>query len=72
MLPESAPKAMKNTLLIIFETRSGTMVRVSIVATKKAAPTRAHILAIVMLARKISKRRLKTASYVTLSGSSPS
>ena len=36
MLPESAPKAMKNTLLIIFEPRSGTMVRVSSVATKKA------------------------------------
>ena len=34
----SAPKAMKNTLLIMFETRSGTIVRVSSVATKKVCP----------------------------------
>ena len=46
----SAPKAKKNTLLITFETRSCTDVRGSSVATKKAAPTRAHILAMVMLA----------------------
>jgi hypothetical protein len=58
----SAPKAIKNTLLIIFDTRSGTIVRVSSVATKKVAPTKAHALAIVILARKISKRRLKIAS----------
>ena len=63
---------MKNTLLIMFETRSGTMVRVSSVATKNAAPNTAHILAMVMLARKTSKRRLKIASYVTLLGSRPS
>ena len=70
--PASAPKAIKNTLLIMFETRSGTIVRVSSVATKKVAPSKAHILAMVMLARKISKRRLKIASNVMLSGSRPS
>jgi hypothetical protein len=68
----SAPKAMKNTLLIMFETRSGTIVRVSSVATKKVAPSKAHILAMVTLARKISKRRLNIASNVMWSGSRPS
>jgi hypothetical protein len=42
--------------------RSGTMVRVSKVATKKIAPTSANMLASVMLATKISTRRLKIAS----------
>ena len=40
----NAPKAIKDTLLNMFETRSGTMVRVSSVATRKTAPTRAHRL----------------------------
>src|SRR5262245_30577744 len=61
----------KNAQPIMFATRSGTIVCVSNVATKKIAPTRANILASVMLCRKISSRRLKMASQVTLFGSRP-
>ena len=43
----------------MLETRSGTIVRVNSVATKKVAPTKAHILAMVMLASKISKRTIE-------------
>ncbi len=69
--PVSTPKMAKKTQPIMFATRSGTMVWVSRVATKKIAPTTANMLASVMLCRKISSRRLKMASQVTLSGSSP-
>src|SRR5882757_329110 len=61
----------KNAQPIMFATRNGTIVCVSNVATKKIAPTRANILASVMLCRKISSRRLKMASQVTLFGSRP-
>ena len=66
----SAPKAIKNTLLIMFETRSGTMVCVSSLATRKTAPTRAHGNGDV--SEEDFQRQLKMPSYVTLSGSSPS
>src|SRR6266550_4921044 len=56
----------------MFATRSGTMVCVSSVATKKIAPTRANKLARVILASTISSRRLNNASDVTLLGSRPS
>ena len=62
MAPVSAPKMAKNAQPIMLATRSGTMVCVSKVATKKIAPTRANMLASVMLCRKISSRRLKMAS----------
>src|SRR5215467_3785745 len=71
MAPVSTPKMAKNAQPIMFATRSGTIVCVSNVATKKIAPTRANILASVMLCRKISSRRLKMASQVTLLGSRP-
>ena len=61
-VPLSAPKPAKNAQPIMFATRSGTMVCVTRVATKKIAPTRANMLARVMLCRKISSRRLKMAS----------
>ena len=62
MSPASAPKTAKNAQPIMLATRSGTIVCVSSVATKKIAPTRANMLASVMLCRKISSRRLKIAS----------
>ena len=62
MVPLSAPKPAKNAQPIMLATRSGTMVCISKVATKKIAPTRANMLASVMLCRKISSRRLKIAS----------
>ena len=71
MAPVSKPKTAKKAQPIMLATRSGTMVWVSRVATKKTAPTSANMLASVMLCRKISSRRLKIASQVTLSGSSP-
>ena len=71
MAPLSAPKMAKNKQPIMFATRSGTIVCVSKVATKKIAPAKANILAKVMLCRKISSRRLKIASQVTFSGSRP-
>jgi hypothetical protein len=50
----------QNAQPIMFATRSGTIVCVSNVATKKIAPTRPNILASVMLCR-ISGRLLKMA-----------
>ena len=61
---------MKNTSLIMPVTRSGTIVRIKSVATKKIAPIRANIFAIVMDASAISTRRWNSASYVMLSASS--
>src|SRR6266702_1056639 len=71
-LPASAAKPAKNAQPTTFATRSGTMVCVSSVATKKIAPTRANKLARVILASTISSRRLNNASDVTLLGSRPS
>ena len=62
MSAPSAPKAMKNTLLIMFEIRSGIMVRIKSVATKKAEPISAHMLARVICPSTISRSRLKIAS----------
>ena len=62
MAPVSAPKMAKNRHPIMFATRSGTMVCVSNVATKKMTPTRANMLASVMLASTISSNRLNRAS----------
>ena len=72
MSPASAPNPTKNVQPIILATRSGTIVCVSRVATKKTEPTRANMLARVMLASTISRRRLNNASYVMLLGSRPS
>src|SRR5258708_11355619 len=69
--PVSAPKMAKSAQPIMFATRSGTIVCVSNVATKKIGAARANILASVMLCRQISSRRLKMASQVTLFGSRP-
>ena len=71
MDPVSAPKQAKNAQPIMFATRSGTIVCVSRVATKKMAPISANVLARLMLATKISSSRLNSASQVTLLGSRP-
>src|ERR1700731_1935995 len=71
-VPVSAPEAAKKAQPIMFATRSGTIVCVSKVATKKIAPTRANMLARVMLASTSSSRRLNNASDVMLLGSRPS
>ena len=62
MDPVSAPKQAKNPQPIMFATRSGTIVCVSKVATKKMAPTNANMLASVILASTISSNRLNSAS----------
>ena len=62
MSAASAPKATKNTLLMMLEMRNGIMVRISKVATKKIEPIRAHMLASVIWPSMISKRRSKIAS----------
>jgi hypothetical protein len=48
---------MKNTSLMRAAMRSGTMVRISSVATKKIAPIRANIFATLMAANAASIRR---------------
>src|SRR5271166_545608 len=63
---------MKNTLLMMPITRSGTIVRTSSVATKNTAPVKASMLASVMWVSPTSTRRLTTASNVMLLGSRPS
>lgn len=70
-LPESAPEVAKNAQPTIFATRSGTILCISKVATKKIAPTKANMLASVMLANTISSSRSNSASKVMLLGSSP-
>jgi hypothetical protein len=61
---------MKNTSLMMPVTRNGTMVRIKSVATKKIAPIRAKIFAIVMEASAISTKRWNSASEVRLLASS--
>jgi hypothetical protein len=58
-MPVSAPKTAKNAQPIMLATRSGTMVCVSKVATKKMAPTRANMLASVMLGAKILQQAIE-------------
>jgi hypothetical protein len=53
----------EGTSRLLFAMRSGTIVCVSRVATKKMAPTRANKLAKLMLASTFSRRRLSIASY---------
>jgi len=62
MAPVSAPKQAKNRHPIIFAMRSGTIVCISKVATKKMTPISANMLASVILAITISRRRLNNAS----------
>src|SRR5215471_888719 len=63
---------MKNTLLMMPITRSGTIVRTISVATKNTAPVKASMFASVMWVSPTSIRRLTTASKVRLLGSRPS
>ena len=71
-VPWSAPKTAKKARPIMFATRSGTMVCVSRVATKKIAPIRAHALATLILASTISSSRGLWRVLVMLFGSRPS